>query len=122
MNKVLSAYEIFLKYYPEYEGTEKDWITDVAMGNTCNLFGHEWDEGKITLVPTKVVEGEKTYICETCGEHKFEVIPMVEVADAEIYEVDGIKYVNYGSYPQTHVGDATLIAELNKLTTTNSRG
>ena len=43
-------------------------------------------------------------------------------ANAEIYEIDGVKYVNYGSYPQTHVGDTTLIAELNKLTETNDRG
>ena len=42
--------------------------------------------------------------------------------DAEIYEENGIKYVNYGSYPQTHVGDADLIAKLNKLTLTNDRG
>lgn len=118
----LSAYEIFLKYYPEYEGTEKDWINDVAMGNKCNLFGHEWDEGIITTEPTKGNEGEKTYTCVNCDEHKYEVLPKIEVADAEIYEVDGVKYVNYGSYPQTHVGDADLIIELNKLTTTNSRG
>lgn len=118
----LSAYEIFLKYYPEYEGTEKDWINDVAMGNKCNLFGHEWDEGIITTEPTKGNEGEKTYTCMNCDEHKYEVLPKIEVANAEIYEVDGVKYVNYGSYPQTHVGDATLVTKLNKLTTTNSRG
>ena len=118
----LSAYEIFLKYYPEYKGTEQEWIIDVAMGNTCNLFGHSWDEGVITTEPTKGNEGEKTYSCSNCDEHKYEVLPKIEIADAEIYEIDGVKYVNYGSYPQTHVGDADLIAELNKLTTTNSRG
>ena len=118
----LSAYEIFLKYYPEYKGTEQEWIIDVAMGNTCNLFGHSWDEGVITTEPTKDNEGEKTYSCSNCDEHKYEVLPKIEIVDAEIYEIDGVKYVNYGSYPQTHVGDADLIAELNKLTTTNSRG
>lgn len=117
-----SAYEVFIKYYPDYAGTEKDWITDVAMGNTCNLFGHEWDEGVVTTEPSKGNDGEKTYTCQTCNEHKYEVLPKIEVADAEIYEVDGIKYVNYGSYPQTHVGDEDLIAELNKLTETNDRG
>ena len=118
----LSAYEIFLKYYPDYEGTEEDWITDVAMGNKCNLFGHKWDEGVITTEPTKGKEGEKTYTCLICNEHKYEVLPKIEVANAEIYEIDGVKYVNYGSYPQTHVGDVSLIFELNKLTETNSRG
>ena len=118
----LSAYEIFLKYYPYYEGSEEDWITDVAMGNKCNLFGHEWDDGVVTTEPTKGNEGEKTYSCVNCDEHKYEVLPKIEVASAEIYEIDGVKYVNYGSYPQTHVWDETLISELNKLTTTNASG
>ena len=43
-------------------------------------------------------------------------------ANAEIYEVDAVKYVNYGSYPQTHVGDTALIAKLNTLKKTNDRG
>ena len=89
------------------------------MGNTCNLFGHEWD-GIITTWPTKSNEGEKIYTCANCNGHKNKVLPKIE--DGEIYEIDGVKYVNYGSYPQTHVGDATLVTELNKLTTTNSRG
>lgn len=119
----LSAYEIFLKYHPEYTGSEEDWINDVASGNTCNLFGHEWDEGVITTPAKEGVNGEKTYSCANCDEHKYEVIPMIKVyANAEIYEVDGVKYVNYGSYPQTHVGDETLISELNELTETNYRG
>ena len=117
-----SAYEIFIKYYPDYTGTEKDWITDVALSNLCNLFGHKWDKGVITTKPTSVVEGKRTYTCETCNEHKYETIPTIEVADAEIYEIDGIKYVNYGSYPQTHVGDGVLIEALNELTETNDRG
>ena len=118
----LSAYETFLKYHPEYTGTEEDWINDVSMGKKCNLFGHEWDEGIITIEPTKGNDGEKTYSCLNCEDHKYEVLPKIEVADAEIYEIGGIKYVNYGSYPQTHVVDLDLIAELNKLTETNDRG
>ena len=37
----LSAYEIFKKYYPEYTGTEQDWIYAVATNNVCALFGHK---------------------------------------------------------------------------------
>ena len=118
-----SAYEIFKEYYPFYTGTEEQWITDVAMGNKCNLFGHSWDDGEITIPAKEGVNGEKTYTCKICNEHRYEVIPMIKVyANVEIYEIDGVKYVNYGSYPQTHVGDTTLIAELNKLTETNDRG
>ena len=40
----------------------------------------------------------------------------------DIYEENGRKYVNFGSYPQTHVSDTELINELNKLTIVNSRG
>ena len=79
----LSAYEIFLKYYPEYEGSEKDWINDVAMGNKCNLFGHEWDEGIITTEPTEDNDGEKIYTCINCDEHKYEVLPKIEVIYAD---------------------------------------
>lgn len=118
-----SAYETFKEYYPDYRGTEKDWINDVAMGNKCNLFGHEWDEGVVTTPAQEGVDGKKTYTCGICNEYKYEVIPMIKVyADAEIYEINGVEYVNYGSYPQTHVGDELLIAELNKLTETNDRG
>lgn len=38
---------------------------------------------------------------------------------------DGViekKYIYFGSYPQTHISDETLITELNKLTKTNVRG
>ena len=103
-----------------YEGGQ-DWITD-TVGHNCILLGHKWDEGVITKPATKDNEGEKTFTCQICSEHKNEVIPMIEVADTEIYEVDGVKYVNYGSYPQTHIGNESLIIELNKLTETNDRG
>lgn len=32
-DNVLSAYEIYKKYYPEYEGTEEDWINELASGS-----------------------------------------------------------------------------------------
>ena len=117
-----SAFETFKEYYPDYNGTEKEWITDVAMGNVCNLFGHQWDEGIVTKEPQKGINGEKTFTCSICHEHKYEVIPMLEVVEAEIYEENGIRYVNFGSYPQSHISDATIIEELDKLTETNSRG
>ena len=117
-----SAYEIFKEYYPEYTGTEKEWITAVATGNVCALFGHEYDDGVITTPATKADDGVKTFTCKVCKATYTVTIPKIEVAEAEIYEVDGVKYVNYGSYPQSHVSDAATIAELNKLTETNDRG
>ena len=35
-NNGLSAFEIYVKYHPEYEGTEEDWINDLANGNLSN--------------------------------------------------------------------------------------
>ena len=119
----LSAYEIFLKYYPDYEGTEEDWITDVALGHTCRLFDlHEWNDGETILEPTYDTEGQIKYTCKKCEKNKFEVLSVIEVPNGVVYEIDGIKYVNYGAYPQNHVGDDELISELNKLTNTNSKG
>ena len=54
----LSAFDIFIKHYPEYKGTEKEWITDVAKGKICNLFGHEYIEK----------------ICKNCGGYLFKII------------------------------------------------
>ena len=42
--------------------------------------------------------------------------------DFEIYSINGIKYVNFGSYPQTHINDQIMINKLNGLTLTNARG
>lgn len=93
-----------------------------GLGNNCSLSGHKWDDGIVTTPATLEKEGEMTFTCVVCKTKQNETIPMVKVADAQIYEIDGIKYVNYGSYPQSHVGDEMLIAELNKLTETNDRG
>ncbi len=115
-----SAYEVFKDYYPEYTGSEKDWITAVAMGDKCALFGHKYDDGVITKQPTKDATGEMTYTCSVCKQTKTEELPKLEVPAT--YEENGRKYVNWGTYPQTRVSDAALVAELNKLTETNSRG
>ncbi len=42
--------------------------------------------------------------------------------DLKVFNENGVKLVKYGSYPQTHVNDQSLITELNKLTTKNTRG
>ena len=115
-----SAYEVFKDYYPEYTGSEKDWITAVAMGDKCALFGHKYDDGVITKQPTKDATGEMTYTCSVCKQTKTEELPKLEVPAT--HEENGRKYVNWGTYPQTRVSDTALVAELNKLTETNSRG
>ena len=115
-----SAYEIFKDYYPDYTGSEMDWITAVAMGDKCALFGHKYDDGVITKQPTKNETGEMTYTCSVCKGTKVEVLPKLQLPTT--YEENGRKHVNWGTYPQTHVSDTTLVAELNKLTETNCRG
>lgn len=39
----LSAYEIYKKYYPEYTGSEEDWINELASGSLA------YDEHKVTV-------------------------------------------------------------------------
>ena len=112
-NQGLSAYEIFKKYYPDYTGTEEEWILAIVTSNRCALFGHKWDDGAVTTPATNGSDGVRTYTCTVCGEERTEAI---------LYTVDGVRYTKYGKYPQTHVGDATLIAALNALTDTNDLG
>ena len=79
-------------------------------------------EGK---TPTDIEIGWKEYVtCTRCDYTTYEELPIIEVerAELEVYEENGYKYLNYGSYPQTHVNDETLIASLNNLTETNERG
>lgn len=84
-----------------------------------NLINHE---GK---TPTDVEIGWKEYVtCTRCDYTTYEELPIIEVerAELEVYEENGYKYLNYGSYPQTHVNDETLITSLNNLIETNERG
>ena len=62
----LSAYEIFLKYHPDYLGTEEDWINDVAAGNHCNLFGHDYEV--VVTKPSCLTGGYTTKTCRYCGD------------------------------------------------------
>ena len=117
---VIKEYNDFITNNPFYEGTLTDWLKDTLEGNTCNLYGHTLDEGIITKFSTNTSEGEITYTCEECGEKQIEMLPKLETA--EIYEENGIKYLYYGSYPQTHISNTELITELNNLTSTNDRG
>lgn len=36
---------------------------------------HDWDKGKVTIRPTVLKDGERTYICRRCGEKKTEKVP-----------------------------------------------
>ena len=119
-----SAYDIFKENYPHYNGDEKEWITDVAQGNIEKLFNeeHEYDGGVITRNPAPYVEGIITYTCTCCGHTYTEIIDPIIPAQCEIYEIDGVRYIDFGKYPQTHVNDTTLIEQLSEITTLNENG
>ena len=92
-NDGLSAFEIFKKYYPEYTGTEEEWIYATATNNVCALFGHKvvidealeamctvngLTEGshcevcKEVLIQQEVIEAKHNYaegICSKCGDN-----------------------------------------------------
>ena len=65
----LSAYEIFKKHYPEYNGTEEEWIYAVATNDICSLFGHKEEITIVGKLPTNNLEGLTNQIsCSVCQE------------------------------------------------------
>ena len=44
------------------------------------------------------------------------------IKEGEVFVENGITYLYYGKYPQTHVSNEALISQLNQLTITNSNG
>ena len=130
----LSAYEIFLKYHPNYKGTEEDWINDVTNGNTCNLYGHKYETTVVN--PTCMDDGYTLYKCSVCGETKKDnIIPKIghvyengtckfcglneAISSAVINATDDgfrIATLNYKTYLINYVGtdvNVTIPAEIN---------
>ena len=65
-NDGLSAFEIFKKYYPEYSGTEQEWIYAVTTNDVCSLFGHNIvidNAVQATCTTDGLTEGSH---CEVC--------------------------------------------------------
>ena len=95
---------------------------DNYIDNYVDELGHDevYHEAK---APTETEIGWDAYItCNRCTYSTYKELPVTGSTSIEIYEKDGKKFFNFGSYPQTHVNDTVLINELNKLTTVNSRG
>jgi len=78
---------------------------DSYISDYVDATGHSYTS-EITTPATSTSEGVKTYTC-SCGYTYAEVIPKLTI------EVGAI--IQFGSYPQSEVKDATLIAELNAL-------
>ena len=69
--------------------------------------------------------GWKPYAeCNRCDYSTYEELPVLppERIELDIFLEDYIKYIYYGSYPQTHINDRNLLSVLNSLTETNERG
>ena len=63
----LSAYEIYKKYYPEYTGTEKQWISDFISGKLETEIRHtvSFDAGNGTTILDQIImEGRKATMPE----------------------------------------------------------
>lgn len=50
--------------------------------------GHQWDEGKITKIPTEDADGEKTFSCTVCKATKTEVIKAGEIVSEPTEDTD----------------------------------
>ena len=51
---------------------------DRYTDSITDAWGHDWDEGIVTIEPTEESEGEMTYTCLTCGQSRTEIIPCLE--------------------------------------------
>ena len=61
--------------------------------------------------------------CANCLYYEqFDFVLSLNVVDLVIYEFNDQQFINFGSYPQSHVADVFIIEELNKITETNDRG
>lgn len=63
-----------------HDGKSSDMVcTDCGkvldFGETLYAYGHEWDEGVVTLAPTATTEGKKKFTCEMCSATKEETLP-----------------------------------------------
>ena len=106
-NDGLSAFEIFQKYYPEYTGTEQDWIYAVTTNNVCALFGHkEVTDQAIgaTCTENGLTQGSH---CEVCNE----VFVQQEVVDANHNYVNGVCSQCHRGYVNEAVWNAMLNSE-----------
>lgn len=74
--------------------------------------------------PTETEFGWDTYYtCIYCDYSTYVEIPALGTDPViEIYAIDGVRYFNYGEYPQSKVTDTELINELNKLAYPNELG
>jgi len=51
----LSAYEIYIKYHPEYTGTEEEWLEDLVNGNLREKYTVSFNTGNGTPVQSQKV-------------------------------------------------------------------
>ena len=102
----LSAFEIFKKHYPEYTGTEKEWIYAVSTNDICSLFGH-------TVVIDKAVQATCTTNgltegchCEICGEVIVEQT-MIEASHNYVGTVCSVCGFDCNTNSETNEGENT---------------
>ncbi len=84
-----SAYQLFKEYYPDYKGTEKEWVTDIAKGEICALFGHSESDWIIDKQPTGTYQGSKHKECTVCKKVlETAEIPSIGYSEGLIYEMN----------------------------------
>ena len=54
------------------------WQACSGCEETRNKAEHDWNSGIVTLQPTKISEGARTYTCNTCGQTRVESIPVLD--------------------------------------------
>ena len=100
----LSAYEIYKKYHPEYQGTEEDWINDLAEGKLNSRVTISFDtNGGTSMKPVTITYGS--------------LLSSISIPSRKGFEFEGWKYedeiIDVNTYVFTE--SITLTAEWNDI-------
>lgn len=107
----------------QWRGEDETKWHDLVMRETLLGLG-ENAAGQSALQSTGYVKGAPSLMADagTADEEGKQEEEKEPVAEGTLYKVGNIRYINFGKYPQTHIGDETLVAALNALATPNALG
>jgi len=98
------------------------WQKCLGCETIRNKAEHDWNLGIVTLEPTEISEGIKTYTCNTCGQTQIESIPKIgahEHTFSESWSSDDTyhwhastcEHTNEISSKETHHWDAGVVTK-----------
>ena len=81
----------------EWTMTDTHHYHECACGEKQSFSEHEFDNGRVTLEPTQMEKGERTFYCLTCGKVKIEEIPELGSNPSQPSNPDDLHQHEYNS-------------------------